>query len=343
MDENKIMISNLEQKPQLLTQVLNLIEECFEYGEGFSFLNDFFPLLNIENHANCWLLLHEETQELIGHIGAREVNLSVKDGSFPCVFLGGIAIKKQFQGKGLFKYFFNAILNNYETDHSMLCLWSNKPELYQRFGFELATTIEVTTGSRKTIDWKKNTSFNEFTEEEFKQIRTCYENFTEQFATIERTSDDWFNLQEMEALEIFTHKTDNKIDAYFVRGKGFDLQNIAHEFGYANDEGKNFLEEMLKGQICWLPEGALESLERQSMNFAMMVRPGAFYPDFIKHISAGAIEVTELTDTGAIFHYKGEDYQYLMAEFLPMILGPNPVDEFKSFYTPFYISGLDSI
>ena len=227
-----MMIKTLLEAPHYYTQVIQLIEKSFSYQPQFHFDIDFHPLMGPSNHTNCHLLI--ENSKIIGHIGVLPRILQHQGLQSKVILLGGICIDATFQGKGLFKNFFNSVINNYK-EHSLAFLWSNLDQFYLKYDFIQAGhlyshgNLDATTELLKEENFKpaelKSLPLSDKT-----TIYQLYQNQTKNMSTLVRDISDWKKIEMITSMKTYI-KRDNKnnIEAYAFLGKGMDLTNILHE------------------------------------------------------------------------------------------------------------------
>ncbi len=63
MNSNYI-ITTLKQRPELLPQVIALIESGFNYDSNYSYAMDFMLLMNKNNHQNCHIIVNDHRYDL---------------------------------------------------------------------------------------------------------------------------------------------------------------------------------------------------------------------------------------------------------------------------------------
>ncbi len=226
MDFNDFTISNLEHKPDLVSQALDIIEKEFNYLPQYSFKTDFYPLFNKHNFQNCHVLLNKNS-EVIAHIGQKKRILKKNTQSYDASLWGGIVVKKEFQGKGLFRKFFES-LQAKENKETIQILWSGAPEIYYKFGFELKNQqyeyFQENASSEFFLKDKKSLS-----PKEFDKIKELYLEKSKKLTMFQRTERDWEEWFKVESADLYIYKKNDQIFSYFLINKGQDLKNIIHE------------------------------------------------------------------------------------------------------------------
>lgn len=231
-----IKIKRLSDQPKLYKKVINLIEESYSYEQINSFEIDFYPLINKSNWKNCYVILDQTSNELLGHIGTKPRFIVFSNENIDCIFLGGIAIKKEFQGKGIFKSAFSHLLDALKSKYSYAFLWSDKIELYKKFNFSpisysyLKINLNQTSKTLLNLNYQQK-SFKELASSEKRQIRKLFkENIEKVYVTPKRTDKIWNEVEEISSIDLFIKYKNNQISSYCLLGKGQDYQNIIHEF-----------------------------------------------------------------------------------------------------------------
>ena len=215
--------SNLELNPELIDQTLSLIEDCFEYSKENSFKVDFYPLFNPNNFKNCHILVDENNQ-VVAHIGQKKRTLG---SSFDSSLWGGIAVHKEFQGKGIFKNFFKSLLEK-ENEKTIQILWSGDPDLYTKLGFEL---------KHQQFEYHQEDGNSEFQlidkstidSLDLEMIKSLYHQKSENFLMFRRTDQDWSDWKQVTSADLYIQKKGEEIISYFLINKGQDLTNVIHE------------------------------------------------------------------------------------------------------------------
>ncbi len=223
MNIEDLVLTNLKEKPELKSQTLALIEKEFGYNVGNSFEVDFYPLFNLQNFHNCYLLCDTRNQ-VIAHIGRK---IRTFENGMTCSLWGGIAVMSKYQGQGIFKNFFRALLEE-DPKENIQILWSGDPEIYYKMGFEL---------KHEQYEYLQKNSSSQFIEinkeeiskEDFESIQLLYQKKMKKFQMFIRKEEDWQEWLEVKSAKLFVYKKFGKINAYFLKDKGQDLANIIHE------------------------------------------------------------------------------------------------------------------
>lgn len=169
--------TNLEKSPQYIEQTKVLIESSFGYSSNHSFAVDFYPLFNPSNFKHCHILI--DNNQVIAHIGIKQRILK----GHKLTMYGGIAISEKYRGKGIFKDFFNSIVTMY-SNCALHLLWSDKLDLYKKFGFHPAGELHQYTKEKTPHHYTvEEISWSEF------QYVNLYENANE--VRLDRTLSDW--------------------------------------------------------------------------------------------------------------------------------------------------------
>lgn len=252
MMNNNISIISLAKTPDYYDEVLSIIETELNYTAPHSYENDFYPLMNSNNWENCYLIFYN--QKLVGHIGVRELDLTFKTYTLPVLFLGGITIKKEFQGKGIFKFAFKNILSKFQGQHALHFLWSGHQDLYKKFNFYEVGQI-YQTGNESFINLQSflHKKLNALNNDEKNFIKSCFDNSFLQTVKIQRTPQDWEAIFQIASVDVYFQLKDQKYISYFFINKGQDLQDIVHEVGAIDLESLNLIIEEVNKFKLWLP------------------------------------------------------------------------------------------
>ena len=238
------MITTLIEKPELKTEVIQLIEQSFEYEVGQNFETDFHLLINDKNHHNCYLILDEASKELIGHIGTKPRLFDIGSNEMKAIFIGGIAIKPKYRGMGIFRSAFHKLLNKLESDYEYAFLWSENSDIYRSFGFEEIETLEIninnpenTEKKLKSIGFKK-TKLHTISVEKLSEIKTLYNNeIHNKFISPSRNKHIWEEVINTHSIDLFIKENPSgSLLAYCLVGKGQDMNGFIHEYASKDKE-----------------------------------------------------------------------------------------------------------
>lgn len=243
----------LKQVPQHFDEIIHIVEEELGYFPENSFANDFLPLMEPHNWENCYVLFLGN--EVIGHIGLKPTLFYLNNLKLPVCFIGGICLKKQYQGKGYFKEVFPAILNHRKKDFALFALWTGEADGYKKFGFyELGKMVQA-----GEYDFDNSLRFfcrklNELSIEEKNFIKLSYQHSFQQYLKPERNNHDWETIFRMPSVDVYFKKRNENILSYFIINKGQDLTQIIHEIGATNEREFMQLCNDLNKFKMWLPD-----------------------------------------------------------------------------------------
>jgi predicted N-acetyltransferase YhbS len=289
--------TTLEKSPEYFEETLRLIEESFDYSSENSFLIDFNPLMRLENHNNCHLLIKDN--KVIGHIGLLNKFITLKDKTFCISMYGGIAIKKEFRGRGLFTDFFNNIIEKVNEDSCFHMLWSDQLEMYERFGFyPCIDQYEYDNNLNDAFDYTPN-KLKALSESDINQLKAIYDSQPE--LRFSRSLKDWNELKEITSSDLYLKRnSDNEVINYFFMNKGEDLGGVIIEVGDFND-----FDEIIKYGVLWSPHKFEE--ESESL-YASTVRLGnpKMFKSFIQSYTENIITNISLKDDGDV-HFNFEE------------------------------------
>tara|TARA_Y100000768_G_C23981955_1_gene686388 strand:+ start:1502 stop:2494 length:993 start_codon:yes stop_codon:yes gene_type:complete len=325
-------VTNLEESPEYEKETLELIESSLGYDKNNQFSIDFYPLFNKDNLKNCFILL--EDKKVIGHIGClnRKFDLLTEH---PINMYGGIAIHKDFRGKGLFTDFFHKVLNS-SSKAALHFLWSEQLELYEKFNFypcvELIHYNKIDSPSSHQWD---QTKLKDINQKDLNQIKDLY-TLNEEIRLL-RDDKHWTELSKISSSDLYLKREGEKILNYFFMNKGQDLKGIIHEYGIINEHE---LSELISFGHLWSPYKGDAELSHQIL-FGSVARLGdsKLFNYFLNEY-AGA-EFISSTEDEITVKLDSEEFTLSQKDFLPGILGPGKFKEFET--QDLFISGLDSI
>ena len=342
---NAELLSTLAQHPQQRAAVELLIEEAFNYQAPYHFSEDFYPLLAPENASHNHLILQGDI--LLGHIGVRLVDLAYGKQSVKAAFLGGLAMRPDYRGLGIFKAAFQQVLALYEKQVGLFILWSDQASLYAKFNFWQAGLV-LQLGEKDNLPrallqegWRKYAPLD-FADPIGQQLDKLYQAWANNFIHVHRTGPDWKTLAKIKSAQFLVHLAEPasprsrspripNLDAYCVIGKGFDLANVVHEVGGPAQTLSNFFKHWQSYKI-WLPGSTTWQ---------------ASFPA-AKHIYLGLLRRGNLNLLRPLWAYLAREEQRKIeqiyqngddGQFWQTLFGPGQV----GLLPPLFISGLDSI
>jgi predicted N-acetyltransferase YhbS len=340
MEENTQVI-RLSETPELLSQVVKIIEKEFGYKAENSVEVDFYPLLKEDNFYNNFVLIND-VNEVLGHVGTKPCVYSIGENQYPILHMGGIAVPAEHQGKGYFRKLFSEVVYQLEKRHAFLFLWSDKQDLYEKFGFFPVGGQIQPKESYKDIEGYQKTTYKELNENEKQNIQDIYKANSLFFFKPDRDWDDFANTT---SANLYIKKDSQEIIGYYLEGKGQDLNNVIHEFGIHID---HFEEEFVSFQdnACFMPFQFFP-IEQDffQLQYTALCKFGNpyFLQNFIKDFSRGEIQNIQKKDDQLTFIFDNNDYQLTSREMLEALWGPQVVQEFFGRYQGLYIPGIESI
>jgi predicted acetyltransferase len=342
----ELVYSTLNDKPHLAHKTVELIERCFNYNSEQHYNIDFYPLINSRNFLNCHIILGKN-EEVIGHIGVSPRSLLNHESKFPVILMGGICIDSKFRGKGILHKFMEHVISQYQKT-TFYILWSNLSSLYEKFQFYPAGG-QIQTGNsddlKNLYEHFEKTKFSKLNEAEKKEIRLIYnENICATFTSLDRSENDWLNIEGIKSTNLYIKKNNNIISSYFFINKGMDLTNIIHEWGAIESERENILT-ILQEYKLWVPEKTFRQEKYTELNFIALFKIGniEIFNSFVQSWSNEDVKILKVQNNLVTFQHLSKQYELDSAGFLVSMFGPNCVKEFDHYGPPLYFSGLDSI
>ncbi len=333
-------IYRLSEYPLYFEKTLRLIESGLGYKGPYSFREDFAPLIDSNNHHNCFIYVDEG--EVLAHIGVKEKQLSLQGQVFSFCLLGGIVVAEAHRGKGIFQELLLDVLAEKRDEATAFLLWSTLEKLYSRYGFYLCGTqfeYADTSGAREF----QKTRLSELSTTERAELATLFEeSFRKTYLTFERSSADWNLLATITSADLYLRRRGGRITDYYFQNKGQDLTDVIYEYGTAG-EMKGFMRELAGAGKLWTAT-PIEATEGQQFQF--MLAPGdlAKFTAFIKAYTQQKFLVRNINvmKQEVFFDFDGETLMLEMEEFLRGVFGPGQYEELGEL-PPFFVSGLDSI
>ena len=330
----EIEITTLEEKPHLLPQLLDLLEESLEYSPPHCFATDFHPLVRKSNHRNLHLLLEDKT--LAAHIGLLPKNLIFGERHFPVALIGGVATAKAKRGRGYFHRLMVKVLEN-PSPYMGHFLWGELESLYKKYGFhQMGILREQKSHSLSPLAGYTRTLYKKLSPALKRQLQNIHSLNTQNFITLQR---DWSGIEKITSCRLYI-KQDHKgeLTNYFFVGKGRDLTNIVHEaFGLPDHPND------LAGLTCWMPD--IPQYRHLPPLYGCLFKIGSphLFQAFIAHYSGENLAITQIQPDLVTLAFGTKTLRLQPEDFLTGLFGPNSYEEFKPFYTPLWFGGLDSV
>ena len=343
-----LQVCTLESRPELYNEVVDLIEKSLNYSSDNNYEIDFLPLMDVANQKHIHIFHEQDT--IFGVIGCYPTHLEHESHQVPVVFIGGICIDEQFRGKGLFKIFFEHILNLYQEQCALFFLWSDLHELYSKFNFVPAVTQYESLGSWSKLRQEiNNYGFQQIFPERdhdlhlWKQIPALWENTTKNWWRIGRDENKWIQILRMHSCHKFVRlNSDGQVQDYFFVNKGEDLDGVIHEIGSIYPL-QHLQAELSIGRV-WTPDHFRDQEHFKEGN-SSLVRMGSLkmLVDFFKHFTDGMVTDMSYEEGYFCFNFQGKLFKVSSDEFIAGILGPFPFAELPAHKNPIFIGGVDSI
>jgi predicted N-acetyltransferase YhbS len=331
---------SLSKKPSSFGRTLELIENSFAYKKPFSFQVDFAPLMDQSNHQNCFISV-DENDSVLAHIGVKEKTIKLKDKKFTICLLGGIAVDEKRRGEGIFQELLNEVLSEKRSDTTFFLLWSNLEKLYNKFGFHLCGTQLEVSANRVPSTFIK-TTYSQLLDEEKEQIQDLFtHSFAKIYLTLERSVDDWKQIEKISSADLFVRKDSGRIQSYYFQNKGQDLSDVIYEYG-TKEPLDQFLREISSFGKLWVGKNFIET---DNLQYQFFMCPGDLhlFKDFIASYTNDLFRVRNINfmKQEVFFDFNDETLSLDLPEFLQGVFGPGVFEEIET--QALFISGLDSI
>ncbi len=312
---DKKVLSELTS-PSAYSELIALIEECFDYPAGSKFETDFFPLVTKENLKNLNVLVDKD-QQILAHVGVKIRQLKVFDKTYSVALLGGLCSHPQIRGKGIFKKFLSDVLEKYKDDVAFFFLFSDQKEFYNRFGFvPVISQFQIQLPSKK----KKNAglSIEDFTERE-KLKHAFHQRCSDKFFYFERSEQDWEDFFAISSLSIDHWVSANGEFRYAIFNKGADLGGVIHETNASLEE---ILERAPAPQYWFTGPGpASHDFQLSYLGF-MRIGSHPRFTDFIKTATQGRIKMENGQSQRIQFKINNQRHTLGTKTFLQGVFGP---------------------
>lgn len=329
-------ILNLADSPRFIMKTLTLIESAFEYPDKEQFDTDFYPLFNKNNFENCFVIVEDD--QVLAHIGVKLRKLIINKQTHLIAMYGGIAVDANQRGRGLFTHLFEHVLE-LNKNVALHLLWSEKLDLYKKFDFYPAIDLfqyplqKIETPNKNLMIEKKPLA--ELTNREFEAVKNLYDSSLSPH--LARGQQDWNEIKEISSTEFYLIKKDRSVVNYFFKGKGADLCNIIHEYGFID---KEYLSIFRSYADVWTPF-KVDELSPNTL-FATVLTYGQkqLFTELVRNYTG--ILIKQITKDLVVFLFEGSEITLPIDEFLQGVFGPGRFQELIK-TPPIFISGLDSI
>lgn len=203
---------------------------------------DFPQLYQASNSKHLWLFSDENG--IAAHAGYYPAVMRVEGLSLPVAGIGGVFTREEKQGQGLASKLVEKCAREAKRGGAALAfLWSDKHEFYQKLGFHLVGrqwTVKLEPshanklsdlGEKLGIPASALRITDEKLDEDFlRQSRGFLEIYP---LGIARSEEEHELLLKSGSCRVVSAWVGKQLAAYFVIGKGKDLQNYIHEWGGA--------------------------------------------------------------------------------------------------------------
>lgn len=318
-------VKTLAEMPQKLNECIELIENSFDYDNQHTIKEDFNVLFEESNFENCYFLLEQD--EVVSTLFTLPRRLKFKDQSIPVLFIGGISVRDENRGAGIFRSFLETILL-LNQDNALFLLWSDLSQLYEKFNFFEFGLIEEIDLRHEDKDKLKH-----FTDRSIETIIQDYQKLSQTLMIPERSEHEWHLLLQSKSIDILESET----GSIYMVNKGMDLQNICHEYHPQNSSP-------IKGFINWrLTDGTPKS--NNPLRYMGFVRLGnvKYLNNMIEKTSNGRLKLISHDNGMLKVQFDQEEYNLPEKDFVQGIWGPGKVTEWQGLVPDIFIPGFDSI
>jgi GNAT superfamily N-acetyltransferase len=249
--------------PAEVTELTSQISSAFGYGPGEAGVERDFPqLYKPSNIKHLWVA--SEGGKVAAHAGFYPSLMRVEGIPLPVAGIGGVYTNEAFQGQGFATSLINRCCEGAHKEGAALgFLWSDKHEFYKKQNFHLV-------GRQWTIPFKKEMApvlramgeraeipesallVSEEVDVEFlRQSHALQEIFP---IGVSRTPEEHALYLESGASRVVSAWAGGQLAAYFVIGKGRDLQGYVHEWAGAEGALSHLMAQCLEdyGQPLFL-------------------------------------------------------------------------------------------
>jgi len=343
------VITTIKERPELYQLVIELLERTFQYNQHYSIAIDFHPLLSETNAENLFIVLDQQSNKPIAHLGVKVSQLSSNGTHFPIALIGGVAVDENFRGLGLQRLLMDHIHQKYNDQCTLFFLWSNLDQLYQKHNYsQIGCIFEL---GNKDIKYLSQVispplKFNQIEKNDKQNMANLHRStILNKYTAPLRSDAEWEQLYNVTSANIYLIKNSlKKLIGYLIADKGMDLQGIIHEFCFGPEVPKELIQEINQFKI-WVPEKKQDHYQKQLFSCLTRIGNSHLFQKFISQWSQNSIRITSIEHSPSLVKFKFNSSQFELSheEFLTGIWGPNYIDEFKGLGKPLFFPGLDSI
>ncbi len=336
-------IDTLKNHPEKVRETVTLIEDALHYKSLYSYEIDFYPLMNTDNHQNCFIVLNEKDEKVIAHTGIIKRKINLKGNLFDIILIGGVAVSQKARGLGVAKKLLTHIIDTFSNQCTMMILWSDLEDFYKKFSFYQAGIQHQTGVSNFQVhntNGYQETKLTHLSKTDKERLQQIYTNYHKNCITINRTNHDWLLLEKINSTRLFIKRNSNgDISSYFFYEKGFDLKDIIHEAGTV-DSHEKLIQEI--SSYKWWPPYNVDIVSESRFSAFFKISDIKQMNSFLNILTAGKLSIMKIENENIDFIYKNQKYHFSCENFLRAIFGPDEIKEFQEFKIPIFFSGLDS-
>jgi predicted N-acetyltransferase YhbS len=337
MEKKQYEFASLSSFPELEAQANELIEEVFSYSKDHSFKVDFAALASTRHLGERFVLIDSAKFEVVAHIGTRIRDFIWQSQVIPVCMIGGVAVKKDLQGQGIFKFLMDKVLSDLDSQCALFLLWSDKHEMYEKWDFYLAGKQWCYRSNQTSAIKIDQQTYSSLSEEQKKSLKSFYKShINKNFFSPLRSDDDWQDIEQIKSSHYIPLE-----DGYLFMNKGMDLNGIIHEC--VTSESINSLMNRIGDLgILWYPNN--EPVDDHIMQDLQLVGLWKInkHPMALKKLSDMlGLKVDFQSDEFLVTNSTGS-YPLKSFELLEEIFGYGNFG-FRKTNIPIFISGLDSI
>lgn len=228
----------LKENPARRESYIKVIEESFEYTSESStrLCDDFYPLFAEENASHCYGLWDPAAQEVVATTAAFKRSISKK---LVATILGGIVVNPKRRGQGHLRYLLEKIFLRQDASTDAYMLWSEKEELFAKFGFvpafEQMIIPKQEGGAVLPLGWEvAECRLNQISPSLWPQIQQA---FMQRYGSVPHMdrAQYWDCIKGMTSVIGGILTCNGEFAGYYFRNKGKDLPGIVHEWSLQQD------------------------------------------------------------------------------------------------------------
>ena len=226
----------IEERNKLLQDSLR------EYHHNFSIVDE-YPLLltnSDDSRSTSYCALHSGTIVSHASLQVRNFKTTAEKKTDKIGLVGNVATEKSWRGRGVMHCLFKEIQKRMvDQDLSLIVLWSDLIEFYQKLGFTslgrenrfLLLRASCTPLAADSFTYIEPPNYSLELTTDLLRLRQ------KSYGSLERTAEEFQKLLSIPETYLFVEREGPAIKSFAIVGKGADLVGVIHEWGSSTPKG----------------------------------------------------------------------------------------------------------